>query len=338
MTNTWMLRAGENAIFIDEFLARTVSVGWQEVGDLTNLKTQEEIHKACKIAFPNYTKGQMSASVAMLYKFRTVIKIGDSIVTYDPGQRIYSVGTVQSDYFFRDVLEPQHTHLRSVHWEGAVSRDKLSINVRNSLGSVLTLFTVNKDNWAEINELLSTKNPPLDSIDANTSDRRNDLKEGFVLSRKELRERTHELIKDKIVSLSPDDLEELTAALLRAMGFKARVSPKGPDRGIDVFASPDGLGLEEPRIKVEVKHRQNTSIGSQDLRSFIGVLRPGDKGLYVSTGGFTKEAKYEAERSNHPITLLDLDELAVLIVDNYENFDVEGQTLMPLTKVYVPNE
>jgi len=30
---------------------------------------------------------------------------------------------------------------------------------------------------------------------------------------------------------------------------------------------------------------------------FIGILRPGQKGLFVSFGGFSKEARYEAERS-----------------------------------------
>jgi restriction system protein len=132
--------------------------------------------------------------------------------------------------------------------------------------------------------------------------------------------------------------EQLAAAILRAMGYRARVSPKGPDRGVDVFASPDGLGLQEPRIKVEVKHRRNTTIGSQDLRSFLGGLRQGDKGLYVSTGGFTKDAKYEADRSNIPVTLLDLEDLAALVVTHYEKFDMEGVALIPLIRVYFPKE
>jgi predicted Mrr-cat superfamily restriction endonuclease len=38
------------------------------------------------------------------------------------------------------------------------------------------------------------------------------------------------------------------------------VSPPGADRGVDVLASKDRLGFEEPRIKAEVKHRRNTSM------------------------------------------------------------------------------
>lgn len=47
---------------------------------------------------------------------------------------------------------------------------------------------------------------------------------------------------------------------------------KGSDRGKDIIASPDGLGLEEPRILTEVKHRQG-QMGSQEVRSFWGGLR-----------------------------------------------------------------
>ncbi len=77
-------------------------------------------------------------------------------------------------------------------------------------------------------------------------------------------------------------------------------------------------------------------MGSPDLRSFLGGLREGDRGLYVSTGGFTKEAGYEAERSKIPLTLLDLDDLVACIVTHYESFDTEGRTLLPLVRVYWP--
>lgn len=144
------------------------------------------------------------------------------------------------------------------------------------------------------------------------------------------------MIEDRIVRLGAYDMQELVAAILRAMGYRTRVSPPGPDRGVDVTASPDGLGLQEPRIKVEVKHRPGSAMGSVEIRSFLGSLRSGDRALYVSTGGFTKEARYEAERANHPITLIDLAELARLVTDNYEAFDTTGRALLPLRKIYRP--
>lgn len=151
---------------------------------------------------------------------------------------------------------------------------------------------------------------------------------------KDVAERAKEFIKDKISSLNWEDMQEFVAGVLRAMGYRTKVSAKGADRGKDIIASPDGLGLEEPRIKVEVKHRSG-KMGSQEVRSFIATLR-NDKGLYVSSGGFSKEAMYEAERSERPLTLLDLDSLVDIVLQYYDNFDVEAKALLPLKKIYWP--
>lgn len=145
-----------------------------------------------------------------------------------------------------------------------------------------------------------------------------------------------EFIKDKISALDWEELQELVAGILRAMGYKTRISPRGSDRGKDVEASPDGLGLTDPHIIAEVKHREGGTMGSQELRSFIAGLRPRHKGLYVSTGGFTKEARYEADRANNQVSLIDSDELVNLIIHYYDNFDAKARSLLPLRKIYWP--
>ena len=139
-----------------------------------------------------------------------------------------------------------------------------------------------------------------------------------------------------IVNLDWKDMQELVAGILRAMGYKTMISPSGPDRGKDIIASPDGLGLEDPKIVVEVKHRKNSTMGAPEIRSLLGGLRPNDKSLYVSTGGFSKEARYEAERANNSLTLVDLDLLTDLIIQYYDQFDSESRTLLPLRKLYWP--
>ena len=130
-------------------------------------------------------------------------------------------------------------------------------------------------------------------------------------------------------------MQELVAGLLRAMGYKTRISPSGSDRGKDIVASPDGLGFEDPRIVVEVKHC-GAAMGSQDIRGFLGGRHDHDKGLYVSTGGFTRDARYEAERGRIPVTLMDLDDLVRSLLEHYEKLDVEMQRLVPLRKIYWP--
>ena len=147
--------------------------------------------------------------------------------------------------------------------------------------------------------------------------------------------RSTEFIQDKITALDWDEMQELVAGLLRGMGYKTIVSAKGPDRGRDIIASPDVLGLKDPKIVVEVKHHRG-QMGSSEIRRFAGGLRSKDKDLYVSTGGFSKEAHYEAERPNIPVNLVDLDLLVNLIVQYYNSFDADARALVPLTKIYWP--
>jgi restriction system protein len=73
-----------------------------------------------------------------------------------------------------------------------------------------------------------------------------------------------------------------------------------------------------------------------ELRSFLGGRHENDKGLYVSTGGFTKEARYEAERGRIPVTLLDLDDLVKALLEHYEGLDIQMQRLLPMRKLYWP--
>ena len=77
-------------------------------------------------------------------------------------------------------------------------------------------------------------------------------------------------------------------------------------------------------------------MGAPQIRAFLGGRRPGDRCLYVSTGGFTKEAKYEADRASVPIHLVDMPRLRELLVDNYENLDAETRALVPLRRLYWP--
>ena len=77
-------------------------------------------------------------------------------------------------------------------------------------------------------------------------------------------------------------------------------------------------------------------MGADALRTFLGGRQPGDRCLYVSTGGFSKEAKYEADRANVPIKLIDLPKLRELVVEHYEMFSPGGIALLPLKKVFWP--
>lgn len=61
-----------------------------------------------------------------------------------------------------------------------------------------------------------------------------------------------------------------------------------------------------------------------------------DRGLYVSTGGFTREARYEADRSNVPVKLLNLDEFVRQYVDCYDKADEDTSAILSLVRIWWP--
>ena len=56
----------------------------------------------------------------------------------------------------------------------------------------------------------------------------------------------------------------------------------------------------------------------------------------TAEAAFSKDAKYEAERSTTPITLIDIDMLVGLLIQYYDNLDMDTRSLIPLVKIYWP--
>jgi len=325
---TWMVRADVGGRLASEFKANSlVAIGWSEALNTLNLKTRDEFVQRMRATYPEESKGMIVNAAGQVFRFVREMQMGDQIVTYDNVRRTYMVGTITSDAQYDESLfDKEFPLFRSVQWVKELSRDDLSLTSKNSLGSTLTLFKVPPESVTEIEALMQGV-----AVQPQVED---EPQEESLLQ--DIQGKSREFIKDKISKLDWDQMQMLTAGLLRAMGYKTRISPSGPDRGKDIVASPDGFGFEQPRIIVEVKHRRG-QMGSQEVRSFLAVIRhPGDKGLYVSTGGFSREAFYEAERATNPITLMDLDGLVEAILEHYESMDLEARVLLPLTRVYWP--
>ncbi|MBB4170428.1 restriction endonuclease [Rhizobium sp. BK538] len=330
MSKSWMVRAERDGRLFDAFKEKSaVAIGWNEVGDLSDKKTRKAIADLVTTAWPEMKPQAAAMAAGQLHRFVNEIDVGDMVVTFNPSRRVYLIGEIVGPYRYDTSVDPEDAQYRPVRWHGEVSRDLLSVESRNSLGSISTLFRIPTEVAAELKKALASGQPATIEIAAATTEATED--DLF----KSMESRAREFIKDKVNALAWDDMQELVAGLLRSLGYKTRVSEAGPDRGKDIVASPDGFGFESPRIVVEVKHRKGT-MGAPDVRSFLGGRHPQDKGLYVSTGGFTREARYEAERANIPLALMDLDELVKSLLEQYEKLDLETQQLVPLKRIFVP--
>lgn len=324
MAVMWMIRSNGGILLPIWFEKGIVAIGWCSDQSFDRLK-REDIKR---LLTKKYSQNMKSVPIwtSICDNFVNKIKKDDYVLTYDSTSRIYYLGQVIGDYRYDNKFDDPH--IRNVRWlSKTVSRDLISNDTKNSLGASQTIFRITTEQCNEILNLFEGNNVKI-------KDEAEIIEDNIQFSNN-LIENAKENLKDSINNLSPDDMEDLVKEILNAMGYIAERTKKGADRGVDVFASKDGLGLEDPRIFAEVKHRKG-QMNSQDIRTFTGGRNVNDKCLYISTGGFTKDARYEAERSNIPLKLVDIDDLANLLSLHYDNFSAEGKSLLPLKKVYVP--
>lgn len=122
---------------------------------------------------------------------------------------------------------------------------------------------------------------------------------------------------ETLLKMSPTAFERLAQRLLRESGFSsAVVTGRTGDGGID------GLGVYQISLLsfpvfFQCK-RYKGSVGSSAVRDFRGAMAGrGEKGLLITTGTFTNDARSEAKRDGAPpIDLIDGDRLCELLKDN----------------------
>ena len=148
----------------------------------------------------------------------------------------------------------------------------------------------------------------------------------------EAEELAWEEISDYLSQINPFDFQELVSGLLKGMGYHISwISPPGPDKGIDILAHKNPIWTEGPRLKVQVKRTPNTRVSAETLRAFMSTLGDSDVGLFVASGGFTRDAEKEArEQEKRRLTLLDAEGFFDLWVANYKSIPDEEKLLLPL--------
>ena len=116
---------------------------------------------------------------------------------------------------------------------------------------------------------------------------------------------------DTIKQISPKAFEILCQRLLRESGFiQVEVTGRSGDGGIDGRGVVKLGGILSFHVIFQCK-RYKDSVSTSLVRDFRGAMvGRADKGLLISTGTFTRDARAEAQRDGAPpLDLIDGDEL-----------------------------
>jgi restriction system protein len=146
---------------------------------------------------------------------------------------------------------------------------------------------------------------------------------GFGISSEEIEKDWTDALLTCLKGMEPAAFERLSQRVLRESGFvKVEVTGKSGDGGID-GTGVLRMNLISFQVLFQCK-RYAGSVGAGAVRDFRGAMQGrADKGLVITTGTFTPDARKEATRDGAPaIDLIDGEALCYLLKDLKLGVDV----------------
>ena len=143
----------------------------------------------------------------------------------------------------------------------------------------------------------------------------------FSQAYQRLRSNLESELLEQVKASSPAFFERLVIDLLVGMGYggsrqdAGRAVGKSGDGGIDGIIKEDKLGLDA--IYIQAKRWEGT-VGRPEIQKFAGALQGqrANKGVFITTSSFTKEAEEYASIITSKIILVAGEQLASLMVDH----------------------
>lgn len=321
-----------------------ISVGWDDIGDLSLVSGgRGGLKKVLSAHLPGAKPNSIASQAGVLYRFAHGIAIGDVIVApYRPNSTI-NIGVVTGGYYFEAGADT-HRHRRRVRWvKTGLPRAVFSQSALYEFGSVLTLFQVRRHSSEVLTAMESgsedadTIAESVDTLAQPDPDDSTELQELEQPRASRIERHTRDFVLDVLSSrITPREFEELAAALLRVIGYQARVTQYSQDGGVDVIAHRDPLGIEPPQIKAQCKQRMST-IGAPEVHQLVGTQGDGELCLFFTLGGYSRDA-VAIERQRPGLRLLSGEDIVTLIMENYDHLPERWRRVIPLTTVLVVSD
>ncbi len=344
MSDFYVVRAGRYGERIDWcFEGGLAGGGWTEVPDLTSVKDDREALKSVIEKVYGGPKGRVSAYTGQLWMFINRISVGDYVVLPLRATSQIAIGMVTRSYIY-DTKEPDQTrkHKLGVDWlRTDISKTLIKQDLLYQLGGASTIFAVgNNDANYRLQQLLAGKPDPgaRSGIQPQTPKSSID----FPLEAEQELINLEEVAQDEIAKRLQEDfkgheLSELIEALLTAEGYVCRNSPPGADGGVDILAGRGPLGMDSPKLVVQVKS-QNSAVSDVAVQQLHGALDRfrADQALLVTFGGVTGPAKAFLDTQYFKVRVWTLDDILAAVYKHYDSLSSEMKARLPLKRIWIP--
>jgi restriction system protein len=338
-TPAWLTRTGRNGereLFALE--QGLVPGGFGDTPDLTAATTREEVATLVRQGEPNVTEGAINNFTGQLWALRSRIHVGDLVVLPMKAAPQIAIGEITGGYHYRDDPDPNKRHMLSVTWlRTDIPRTAFHQDLLYSLGAFMTVCQIRRHDAAwRLRRLAETGQDPgarpgtvadEDATEAGVATET----AGLELERAAL-DRIQTFIAER---LAGHGLARLVGAVLTAEGFACEVVDPGPDGGIDIYAGRGPLGLDSPRLIVQVKSSP-TPVDAKVVRELHGVLAThgAEQALLVAWGGVNKVARQELKNQFFKVRVWGADDLVAALFRTYGSLDDELRAEIPLKQIW----
>lgn len=313
-------------------------IGFTEYPSLANAKDYDAILSIVKAAQPNLKPRAAGNYAGQLWAFVVAMKEGDLVVLPRKLTAQVALGRVTGPYRYENVGSIMR-HIRPVEWlRPDVPRSVFGQDLLNSFGAFMTVCNIARnDAEKRVAAVLAGKPDPGFTPVPGTVAKPETIAGDEDAVEHDLALAAHDQIVAHIQSrFKQHALAQLVDAVLVADGWTTKLSPPGPDGGVDILAGRGPFGLDAPRLCVQVKS-QNSPADVTVYRTLQGSMQSfkAEQGLLVCWGGFNKVVLSEAKQGHFTVRLWDSRDLVEAIYRTYEKLPAEIQAELPLKRVWM---
>lgn len=234
--------------------------------------------------------------------FRALVELGGSGTNSEILEKIIQIMNIPDE--LADIPHLGNTNVTELSYKSAWARTYLSkvgyiANIGKSVWAITPEYSrkteITLEEAQEINRAVRKQRQNKDNnISANDSPEDDNPHNDESEYPDEIKPWRRQLL-EVLCNMDPYGFERLTQRLLRECGFiQVRVTKKSGDGGIDGVGKFMINGIVSFNVAFQCK-RYSGSVSASDIRDFRGSLGSNtEKGIFITTGSFSKQAKEEA--------------------------------------------